>query len=264
MRKLSDSFMDALKTDFLAPLTVQVREDQDLDLQIREDYLNIYYKGNSLLKLDQVGAGRYRPDVHTKFTGGVEIPDFVDLDSTAAFINRVPQIKENIIRFGKSSLEIEYEQMIIRANNYERRNNSEYFIVDRQYVLPREGRIDLAAFYWPGGQRSKGQVVQPCLMEIKFALNKEIQDIHDQVDRYYQAVHDKAAEIAEELETILRQKLALGLFDLPANRLAAMETRSKLYRRSQLAGLPFASQVRIFESGFAMWESKMRSVSTDG
>jgi hypothetical protein len=40
-------------------------------------------------------------------------------------VNRIPLLKENIIRYGKSSLEIEYEQMIIRANNYEPRNNTE-------------------------------------------------------------------------------------------------------------------------------------------
>ena len=171
--------------------------------------------------------------------------------------------------------------MIIRANNYEPRNNSEYFIVDRQYVVAKEGRFDLTGFYWPSSLRRKGQTVSPCLIEIKFALNQEIQDIHEQLSRYYQAVRGEAAEIAEELETIFRQKLELGLFDMPGQRLTAMKTltfsreidlfqflvvlvdynpKSKLFGRSQLSTLPFANQVRIFESGFAMWGTKVHPI----
>ena len=116
------------------------------------------------------------------------------------------------------------------------------------------------------------------------ALKKEIQDIHEQLSRYYQAIQGKAAEIAEELETIFRQKLELGLFDMPANRLDAMETltfsrdidqflfvvilvdynpKSKLFGRGQLTTLPFANQVRIFRSGFAMWGSKTLTIDED-
>ena len=57
-------------------------------------------------------------------------------------------LKENIIQHGVSSLEVEYEQLFIRANNNEPRNNSEYFIVDRQLTMPRRDRIDLSAVYW--------------------------------------------------------------------------------------------------------------------
>ena len=57
MRKLSDRFLQDLKSGFLSGLMARVHQDRDLDLEIRQDYLNIYYKGNSLLKLDQVRPG---------------------------------------------------------------------------------------------------------------------------------------------------------------------------------------------------------------
>jgi hypothetical protein len=44
MRQLSPDFITALKTGFLAGLTQAVIADKDLDLQIRNNYLNIYYK----------------------------------------------------------------------------------------------------------------------------------------------------------------------------------------------------------------------------
>lgn len=42
MRKLSPTFIECLKRGFLSALTQKVIADRDLDLQIRQDYLNIY------------------------------------------------------------------------------------------------------------------------------------------------------------------------------------------------------------------------------
>ena len=68
---------------------------------------------------------------------------------------------------------------------------------------------------------------------------------------------------------------------MPENRLEAMKTltfarkidqfqfvvilvdynpKSKLFGRNQLAALPFANQVRIFRSGFAMWGSILQPI----
>jgi len=37
----------------LHPVLVAVREDPDLDLQIRDHYVNVYYRGSSLMKIRQ-------------------------------------------------------------------------------------------------------------------------------------------------------------------------------------------------------------------
>jgi hypothetical protein len=52
--------------------------------------------------------------------------------------------------------------MIIRANNYKPRNNSEYFIVDRQYTVD-VGRFDLTGFFWD--RNGHGNVFVYSLME---------------------------------------------------------------------------------------------------
>jgi hypothetical protein len=223
----------------------------------------------------------YRVFIHKKFLQGCAAPNrLVDEASTAQFLAAVPVLKENIIRYGKSSLETEYEQLIIRANNYERRNATEYFIVDRQYVAGKEGRFDLTGFYWDRHHRKKGDIVPLCLMEVKFALNTDIQDVDQQLLRYYNAIKSDPAGIAEEAEIIFKQKLQMGLFDQPANRLAAMETLtfsknidtfqfilflvdynpfSKHLHPEKLKNLPFARQVRIFQGGFALWEQDLKT-----
>lgn len=280
MRRLSDHFMLILKTGFLAGLTQAVIADKDLDLEIRENYLNIYYKGNSLLKLVEVN-GRYKVEIHKKFLTGLAVPPFLsDTETTMLFLQQLPYLKENIVKYGKSSLEIEYEQMIIRANNLEPRNNSEYFIIDRQYAT-QVGRFDLTGFVWPRNKRRQGQEVPLCFMEIKFALNPDIQEVHEQLARYYAAINADATTLANEAETIFKQKLDLGLFKQDPARLEAMQTLkfsgdieqfqfilvlvdynpySSHFNLAQLKQLPFAQQVKIFYSGFAMWQQNLREV----
>ncbi len=281
MRKLSETFLTCLKSDFLSGITEYVRHDHDLNLEIRDSYINIYYKGNSLLKLAGTGSPlHYKADIHKKFLEGLNISlDFTE-STVPQFIKNIPLIKENIVQHGKRSLELEYEQMIIRANNFEPRNNTEYFIVDRQYAL-REGRFDLTGFYWERAGRRRYQEVPVCLMEIKFALNTDIRDVHNQLARYYEPIKNNAAAIAEEMETVFRQKLELKLYDQSTERINAMRTltfsrnieafqfilvlvdynpNSSLYNLKDIRNLPFANQIKIFHTGFGMWQSNVRSI----
>jgi len=282
MRKLSDHFFAALKSGFLSGIIRTVGADPDLNLEIRDGYINVYYKGASLLRLAEAVGSRYRVEIHPQFTVGLEAPaELVDDETTARFLACVPRLKQNIAAFGKRSLEIEYEQMLIRANNYERRNASEYFIVDRQYAVA-ENRFDLIGVFWDRKHRRKHQEVPVCLMELKFALNQDLADVAGQLARYYEAVRPLAASIAEEGETIFRQKLELGLYDQPAERIAAMKTltfardiarfqfvlalvdynpNSALLDLASLTQLPFADQVKVFFGGFAMWQQNVKSLA---
>lgn len=275
-RGLSPQFLADLKTGFLKGLLQQVIEDKDLDLHIRERYLNIYFKGNSLLKLSEAKGGTYRVEVHEKFLGDHSFPAITDETTASAFVAAIPGLKASIVRHGASSLEVEYEQLLIRANNLEPRTNSEYFIVDRQYADGGD-RFDLIGLWWPREGRRRGQEVAPCFLELKYAQNADITKIAQQLHRYYDAVAKRAGDMAQEIENVWKQKLQLGLFNQDRERLEAMATlrvskqlesfqfivvlidynpHSTLFDQAQLdlAALPFASQVRVFRTGFAMWQ----------
>lgn len=279
MRKLSREFLECLKTGFLSSITESVRYDPDLVMDIRDGYINIYYKGNSLLMLSETKSG-YKAQIHEKFLAGVDIALDFTPETVHKFMDAIPLLKQNVVYLGKRSLEIEYEQLIIRANNDERRNNTEYFIVDRQYAL-KEGRFDLTGLFWDRGHRQKGDEVPVCLMEIKFALNIDIKEVQEQLERYYEAVKPRAAAIAEEMEQLFRQKLELGLYQQAKDRLAAMKTlkfsreienyqfivvfvdynpNSTLLDLSKLADLPFVDQVKVFFTGFAMWQQNVTQI----
>jgi hypothetical protein len=115
-------------------------------------------------------------------------------------------------------------------------------------------------------------------MELKFALNTDIQEVHNQLERYHSAVTERAKEVAEETEAVFWQKLDLGLFDQPDDRIEAMKTlrvtrnpdefryvlvlvdynpHSKLFDAERLKSLPFADRLSIFHGGFAMWQKQL-------
>ncbi|MBN1400513.1 MAG: hypothetical protein JXA74_06730 [Anaerolineae bacterium] len=282
MRRLSPTFMRELKSGFLAGILERVIEDLDLDLHIRDNYINIYFKGNALLKLAEVGPGRYQPTIRRRFLGASALPDLVDRATTNAFLAAIPTLKANIARYGRSSLEIEYEQLIIRANNVERRNNSEYYVIDRQVVLGGQ-RLDLLGFHWPAVGRRRGQTVAPCLLEVKFAINASIGQVQEQLARHYAAVALDPGALVDDAQSVLNQRLELGLYDQPRNRLDAMRTltiarelerfqfilvlvdynpHSSQLDLSRLAELPFARQIRLFRAGFAMWEAGLQALPT--
>jgi hypothetical protein len=280
MRELSSGFMHALKSGFLSGITYAVVADRDLDLYIRDNYVNVYYKGCSLLKLTEASSERYKVYIDPKFLEEIAIPDLVDEETVGEFVAGIPTLKENIIRHGKTSQEIEYEQLIIRANNDEARNNSEYFVVDRQYAI-KGMRLDLLGFFWEGKQRRKRQTVAPCVMEVKFALNPDIGQVHEQLASYYEAVKADAAGVAQDAESSFRQRLELGLYCQSPARLKAMKTLvfardieqfqfilvlvdynpySSQFDPTKLKDLSFAAQVKVFLSGFAMWGQRLQSV----
>jgi len=286
MRRLSPTFLNCLKSGFLREITKRVKSDRDLNLEIRKGYINIYFKGNSMLKLAEVGhLPRYKVDIHKKFLEGINIPLELTENNVHQFVTSIPFIKENVIRYGQRSIETEYEQMIIRSNNFEPRNNTEYFIIDRQYAV-NQGRFDLSGVYWKTAGRQWPRKVPVCFMEIKFALNRDIQHVDKQLAKYYEPIKKDAANLAQEMQKVFRQKLELGLYNQPSERLNAMEKltfctdikdfqfilvfvdynrNSRLLKSvlKKIEKLPFADQIKVFYTGFGMWQHNVSPIKKD-
>ncbi len=288
MRKLSLEFMEGLEEGHLAPLRNKVCKDRDLILEIREDALNIYYKGHSLLKLSHKGD-RYGVALHEKFqVQGIRGLTHLDTPAeTDRFVRAIPEIKEQIVKLGPVGNEIEYEQMLVRANNCEPDLNTEYFIIDRQCVTADgKARFDLMAIHWPvQGKRRRGQEVALALLEVKFSLNPDIGQLHKQLSRYYGSVAADVERISHEAQTLLRQKIDLGLFNQSPNRMKALRTLT-ISRRIEdvrfvvvlvdynphsgkldtdaLGQLCFAKQIDLFHVGYGLWDAKCVSVLKDG
>jgi len=288
-RALSKSFLQNFThpDSLYRPLIELVRKNKDLHLEFhgqlldpdkpeispKDEAIGIYHKGNSILGLHSNHMVR----IHDAFTKGLNIPKYLrNPDDVQAYLSNVPELMYRVASHGKKSMEIEFEQMIIRANNREKRNNSEYIIIANQYDIGK--RWDLLALKWPrrsrGGKNPVGQLV---LIEVKYALNADIQDADQQLARYYDYIKRNLDPLCKEMELILTQKLALGLIERTPEQLAQLHKtklsrdisklevilylvdynpnsvwKTKMVKKAML--LPFKSQIRIKIGGLAMWD----------
>jgi ribonuclease J len=288
-RALSDGFMSELKEGKYKKLVQRVRLDKDLDMEFRGTYTNIYYQGHSILNLKKNGSFT----IEKKFKRGIEdrIPKALKTNEDVnTYLELLPQIKDNVIyrhqengedeRVSKKR-ELEFEQLLIRANNLESRNNSEYIILDRQYVVNNGvDRWDLVALRWPIEKRGRPyQEGYLSVIEVKYAQNPDIQNISNQVGRYGHYLEAHLPDICNDMKNVLNQKLDLGLLaktDGQIKRLRKLPIKpnivetevivylidynnnSALLGRAKEAGKPeFKGKVRIALGGLALWQSNL-------
>jgi hypothetical protein len=284
-RILDDDFELALMEGSLAPLLKAVSGDRDLLLEIRKNCFNVYFKGQSLLRLEKKAQDIYEPHTHKEFLVGLQ-----ELQNTSPFVaddfvRDIPKIKENILRRCPSGTEIEYDQMIVRANNCESRLKTEYYIIDRQVAAADPaGQFDLLGFVWPRENRGKNCVVPLALLEVKYGPNADIKDLHDQLSRYHEALNRDFESLAENAQLLFRQKLRLGLIcGTPEQREALKDIRisrnpddvrfgivlvdynpaSRALDLKRLSELPFSKQIDIFHVGFGLWQANARDWAQD-
>ncbi len=274
-RILTNKFEQELESGFLKPFVTLVQRDRDLIAEIRSDRLDVYCKGNLLIGLQPIGDGSYRIQSDEKFleTKSLDVREEPEVDDFCR--NVVPFIKQRIAEHSRHGKEVEFEQMLIRSMNFEPLN-TEYIAVDRQAVgEDRKGRTDVDGVFWPGGRRGTDEPLAPALIEVKYGV--KVDNIAEQVGRYYGERKNKMKFFVERLQAQLRQKARLGLLPgldkfqkakiqkLPISNdiedlrvviaLVDYNPRSRRFADDALRKLPFANQIDLFYLGFGMWKS---------
>ena len=288
-RALSDGFMKELKDGKFKKLVQRVKSDKDLDMEFRGTYINIYYQGHSILNLKKSGSFT----IEKKFKRGIEgkIPEALNtIENVNTYLELLPQIKDNVVYRRQENgedervsqkRELEFEQLLIRANNLESRNNSEYIILDRQYVVNNGmDRWDLVALRWPIEKRGRPhQEGYLSLIEVKYAQNPDIQNIKEQVQRYGHYLEVHLSDICEDMKNILSQKIDLGLLAKTEDQIKRLRqlpikpdiaeteiivylidynNNSALLKRAREAGKPdFKGKVCVALGGLALWQSNL-------
>jgi hypothetical protein len=172
-RGLSQKFMDDLKEGgVLHPLLHRVQRDTTLDLEIRDDYLNIYYRGGSLVKVSLVPreAGKYTLTFNTNYvskaksaSADLQESTVVSAGDTEKWIACIAVLKDVMdLWFGVHPKdERALQQMVVWENNDSPwANGTDYFIVDIEYDsrkgnADQGGRFDLVALRWESDSTSR-------------------------------------------------------------------------------------------------------------
>ncbi len=181
-RKLSSKFIYDLKRGILLPLLDRVREDETLMLAIRENYINIYYRGGSLCKLRQSGSGSgYNAEFDKNYNTKADLlpiafPFNVNTrEQTSTLVGAIPELKYRmdifLVKARKS--EREFQQLIVRENNYSPiASETHYFIVDIEIagILPG-ARYDMLAVRWLSHEHNRPGSLVPALIEMKYGTD---------------------------------------------------------------------------------------------
>ena len=199
----------------------------ELDLAIRDNYLNIYYKGNSLANISRNKQGKYRVKIHRKFFEGTsaDSPDFYEEKttsnnySTLTLSSRKPPLrflqKKHITQFSRRAKKVNYgeeivfEQVLI-TDNMER---SDLIIIDRQVTDKklRGKRLDLLGLQQLKPENNKYKFL---VIEVKLGNNLELKkDVAHQLEGYLTHIKENIADYQRCYEIQYSQKKLIGIFD---------------------------------------------------
>lgn len=224
VRSIDDEYLERFLKDYEFLFKRIRSENGELDLRLRNNYFNLYYKGNSLAKV-RVEKVPYQITVHGKFAheGLGKITNAkaknpyqtysVSPDRLRSFFS-----KANIRKLSAAIKSIHYseeltlEQMLI-TDNLER---EDFFIIDRQVQggALGGGRIDLLALRQVPGQETDYQFL---IIEIKLGNNPELYDkVGVQLKGYREAFEANFNEFKKCYERTYIQMKQTGVFSFPA------------------------------------------------
>ena len=222
MRKLSDVFLNDLKEGGrLFPLTEAVKSDPSLCLELRGNYVNVYYRGGNLMRVAQAGTDYTVFFDRNYFEAGRQttLPD--EREGVDAWLDISPELKQAIDRWlGKRRKdEREFQQVLLRDNNFGRvARSTDYYICDIEYQS-EYGRFDLIAVEWPSKSAVRKQANGRRLVFIEMkhgdgalegnaGLHKHIQDVNR-----YLSDQTKLSNLKQEMVEVFNQKREIWLID---------------------------------------------------
>ena len=228
-RGLSESFLQELENGILTPLLDRVKQDQTLCLDIRDNYINVYYRGGSLLNLRESARHIFDAYFDTNYFITKErdfISNFpkkiIKVEHTLYWLdNAFPVLKNEIdLWFGRNTRnEREFQQDLARYNNAENiATGTDYFICDIEYAnTENKSKFDMIAVKWDStaSARKNNRNLKLAFIEVKngdkaldgdSGIIKHIQDMEN-----FLSCPKNLEETKDEMKIIFNQKIKLGL-----------------------------------------------------
>lgn len=219
-RYLSETTFAAVKRDSGFLIDKIKQSGFEYGLEIRDNYLNLYYKGNSLGKISYRKSKKlYEIKIHRKFVEGLGVAisrfKYSREKEYFVFLLESKQLhpffsKRNLLSMGQKvkkvqfQEEIVFEQMLVTDNV----NRDDLIIIDRQVVDRNSStKMDLLALKRSGAGR-----YQFCVLEVKLGNNSELKEkVFTQLNGYMERIAKNFQQYKECYEKNALQKQELGL-----------------------------------------------------
>lgn len=230
--------MDELKRYFTSDALIRVKNDFSnllgsknithgrLYFAIRDQYFNLYYRGNNLAKVEIQKGGKYKVTIQKDFFEGTvgdsdeyytkksspkstnEINIWLDDSCPPKHFFKVNNIDSICSRIRKRdfSEELALEQAIISDNM----NREDIIIIDRQVQKPRtRQKMDLLSLVQINQNKYSF-----CINEVKIGKNDELGGkVADQLNDYIQLIEKRFSEYKTCYEKQYKQKKELSLLN---------------------------------------------------
>lgn len=221
-RGLSPAFMHALCEGHLVALAERLRTDSSLCLGIRDESINVYYRGGNLIRVAFNGASYVATfdEKYFRYAGGAppasSMNTPVDVDR---WLGEVPRLKGAMDEwFGRHRKdEREIQQWIVRDNNFGSiANSTDYYVCDLEYAC-EDGRFDLVGVQWPStsSARQKAAGRRLVVAEVKHGESSLTgsSGLHAHVasTNRFLGDPDNVDRLKREMQTTFNQARTLGL-----------------------------------------------------
>ena len=225
-RKITTEMLDAFLYGELHSLLDAVKKDDTLDLELRGDSVNIYYRGGSLFKITEK-KGKYTVFFNKKYcmTDNYVLEEYPDVKTA---VDNIPFYKQAMDWWfhAHPKYEREFQQIIARENNNlgNISRGTDYYIADIEYAnkvdaADKSARFDMVALKWisDGATRKDVNKVSLALVEVKFG-NGALQGkagVSDHLKDFQHFLSDQKLlqAFCEDMSTVFSQKCKLGLVD---------------------------------------------------
>jgi len=227
-RILKEQFMKDLQTGgILASLLEFVKNDDTLDFQIRDNEVHIYYRGGRLLGIKpSKSMYNFKFDMNYLKTlppsSKTTAVTLQSLATTYQWDEYFPLCKQamDIFFTHNKKHEREYQQLVVRENNYSAISNStDFFILDIEYDNKDGARFDLIALEWESNSTKrrllKGYKPRLVIIEMKYGdgalvgesgIVAHVKDFNSFISSVV-----KVTDFKKEMLALFAQKRELGL-----------------------------------------------------
>ena len=224
-RALGGAFLVDLADGVLAPLLEGVKLDATLSLELRGEYINVYYRGGSLLRVSASGpAGGYDVFFDGRYFRGEDVVDYPGAVDAAEDVRHLfevtPFLKRAMDRFfpKRRNEEREVQQRIVYDNNVSSiALGTDYYACDIEYASSY-GKFDIVAVHWPSSQeRKRSRNRRLVFIEVKHgddALSEASGIVaHVRDVNAFASDAGRLGEIKSDMVRVFNQKRSLGLLE---------------------------------------------------
>lgn len=225
LHEISNKFQKDLRCGMLYPILANVHRDNNITIEIRNNYINIYYRGGNMLRISEKETGyNFEFDLqYIKEDKDAKIMIFnlpkhvAEHYHVQAWSAMMPLIKAemDIYFVSHKKTEREFQQLVVRENNIGRiAKKTDYYICDIEYQVG-DTRFDLVAAKNTGIGKCRLALIEMKYADSALGGKSGIIDHVSKANDYLQS--NDIEKLKEEMHGILETKRTLGLVDdLPA------------------------------------------------